>query len=328
MAAAAQGWAAERGAAAVCFPVVVLSVLAGMNVPSLQVRKYARNSGRFSMASQVFVGRQRELAVLAELAAKARADQPQVVLVEGEAGMGKSSLITRFVPAVGGTAVLRASGEEGESTLSYGVISQVAAAARSLGAATPALLSGELAAGHVVWTYNKALPVLGGDSAFTVRGSGVLPVADTPYGRLTTVICFDASYPGLLRQAGQKGADILLVPTHQDYPFEESANAAQAVYRAIENGTSLVRPSGDGTSLMTDYLGRVIASQNYSASNNGILLANVPTAGVSTISSRIGDAFAYLCTIGLLLGIHQARRAKRSEKRTSATAPPKQPQAV
>ena len=40
------------------------------------------------MASQVFVGRQRELAVLAELAAKARADEPQVVLIEGEAGMG------------------------------------------------------------------------------------------------------------------------------------------------------------------------------------------------------------------------------------------------
>ena len=97
------------------------------------------------MASQVFVGRQRELAVLAGLAAKARADQPQVVLVEGEAGMGKSSLLAKLVPAVGGTAVLRASGDEGESNLSYGVISQVAAAARSLGVATPALLSGELA---------------------------------------------------------------------------------------------------------------------------------------------------------------------------------------
>jgi len=97
------------------------------------------------MASQVFVGRQRELAVLAELTARARADQPQAVLVEGEAGMGKSSLITRFVPAVSGAAVLRASGEEGESSLSYGVISQVAAAAGSLGVAAPALLSGELA---------------------------------------------------------------------------------------------------------------------------------------------------------------------------------------
>lgn len=97
------------------------------------------------MASQVFVGRGRELAVLAELAARARADQPQVVLVEGDAGMGKSSLLARFVSAVSGAAVLRASGDEGESGLSYGVICQVAAAARSLGVATPALLSGELA---------------------------------------------------------------------------------------------------------------------------------------------------------------------------------------
>ncbi|HXZ75899.1 MAG TPA: AAA family ATPase, partial [Streptosporangiaceae bacterium] len=97
------------------------------------------------MASQVFVGRQRELAVLAELAARARADQPQVVLVEGDAGMGKSSLITQFAPMVSATAVLRASGEEGESSLCYGVISQVAAAAGSLGVAAPALLSGGLA---------------------------------------------------------------------------------------------------------------------------------------------------------------------------------------
>ena len=183
-------------------------------------------------------------------------------------------------------------------------------------------------AGTVVWTYNKTYPVVPNESAVTVRGSGVLPVADTPYGRLTTAICNDLEYPGLLRQAGQKGADILLAPNHEVYSFQASYRAGEQVYRAIENGTSLIRPDGDGISLMTDYLGRVIASQNYSASNNGIMLADVPTAGVSTISSRIGDAFAYLCTIGLLLGIHLARRAKRSEKRTSATAPPKQPQAV
>ena len=184
-------------------------------------------------------------------------------------------------------------------------------------------------AGSVVWTYDKTYPVgPGGESAIDVRGSGVLPVADTPYGRLTTAICNDLEYPGLLRQAGQEGADILLAPNHEIYSFQASYRAGEQVYRAIENGTSLIRPDGDGISLMTDYLGRVIASQNYSASNNGIMLASVPTRGVSTIYSHIGDAFAYLCTIGLVLGIHLARRAKRSEKRTSATAPPKQPQAV
>jgi len=89
-----------------------------------------------------------------------------------------------------------------------------------------------------------------------------------------------------------------------------------------------VRPTGDGISLMTDYLGRVIASQNYSASNDGILLGSVPTRGVSTIYSRIGDVFAYLCTLGLLLGIHLARVAKRNAKRASPPAEVKEPQLV
>ena len=148
----------------------------------------------------------------------------------------------------------------------------------------------------------------------------MLPVADTPYGRLTTVICNDVGDPGLLRQAGRNGAGILLVPTHETVTFEASANAAQVVYRAIENGTSVIRPSGGDISLMTDYQGRVIASQNYSASNNGILLASVPTTGVWTLYSRIGDVFAYLCTLGLLLGIHLARVAKRNSARSSQAA--------
>ena len=180
-----------------------------------------------------------------------------------------------------------------------------------------------------MWTYNKTYPVvLSGESAITVRGSGVLPVADTPYGRLSTAICNDVTYPGYLRQAGQKGADILLVPTNEPSSVWASADATETTYRTIENGTSLIRPAGDGISLMTDYLGRVIASQNYSASNNGIIVASVPTTGVSTIYSHIGDDFAYLCTLGLVLGIHLARRAKRSEKRTSPPTEVKEPQAV
>ena len=59
--------------------------------------------------------------------------------------MGKSSLITKLVPTVSSAAVLRASGEEGESDLGYGVVSQIASAARGLGVATPATLGGELA---------------------------------------------------------------------------------------------------------------------------------------------------------------------------------------
>lgn len=98
-----------------------------------------------STATPVFVGRQRELALLSELAAKTRADQPQVVLVEGEAGIGKSAFLVKLASTLGRAAVLRASGEESEANLGYGVIAQVASAARRLSVATPALLGDQLA---------------------------------------------------------------------------------------------------------------------------------------------------------------------------------------
>lgn len=85
------------------------------------------------MAGEVFVGRQRELALLAQLAAKARTDQPQVALIEGDAGMGKSTLLAKFLPGLGDAALLRASGDEAESDLGYGVVSQLINSANGCG---------------------------------------------------------------------------------------------------------------------------------------------------------------------------------------------------
>ena len=53
-------------------------------------------SGRYPRPERVFVGRQRELDALAAALAAARAGQPQVVLIQGDGGMGKSSLIYEF----------------------------------------------------------------------------------------------------------------------------------------------------------------------------------------------------------------------------------------
>jgi apolipoprotein N-acyltransferase len=175
--------------------------------------------------------------------------------------------------------------------------------------------------GTVIWTYNKTHGVFPTETTVEIAGPGVLPVADTPYGRLTTAICNDVGYPELLRQAGQNQAGILLVPTHEIYSFEASADAAEAVYRAVENGTSLVRPAGNGISLITDYQGRVIASQDYSGSG-GIMLAAVPARGTWTLYSHTGDVFAYLCALSLILlaGLafaHRTHPAAVSHPRTA-----------
>jgi DNA-binding CsgD family transcriptional regulator/tetratricopeptide (TPR) repeat protein len=81
----------------------------------------------------VFVGRAAELAVLEAAAAAARGGQPTVVLVEGEAGIGKSTLLARFASGLAGATVLRASGDEAELRLPYGIVGQLVASELSEG---------------------------------------------------------------------------------------------------------------------------------------------------------------------------------------------------
>jgi ATP/maltotriose-dependent transcriptional regulator MalT len=76
-----------------------------------------------------FIGRTGELALLGAEMQAARAGWPRVVLVEGEAGIGKSSLLSHFVSGHRDVCVLRASGEETEMLLPWGVADQLLAAA-------------------------------------------------------------------------------------------------------------------------------------------------------------------------------------------------------
>ncbi|HET8844504.1 MAG TPA: nitrilase-related carbon-nitrogen hydrolase [Ktedonobacteraceae bacterium] len=56
--------------------------------------------------------------------------------------------------------------------------------------------------GKVLWTYDKAHP---GMTMPTVKdGPGIVPVVDTSYGRLASVICIDAWYSDLMRQTQQR----------------------------------------------------------------------------------------------------------------------------
>src|ERR1022692_3923833 len=72
-----------------------------------------------------FVGRQSELHILGERLAAAGMGHPQVVCVEGEAGEGKSTLLSRFLGSLSNAVVLEAGGDEAETLLSYGIIDQL-----------------------------------------------------------------------------------------------------------------------------------------------------------------------------------------------------------
>ncbi len=72
-----------------------------------------------------FVGRQGELRILGERLAAAELGHPQVVYVEGEAGGGKSTLLSRFLGSLADAVVLEVAGDEAETLLSYGIIDQL-----------------------------------------------------------------------------------------------------------------------------------------------------------------------------------------------------------
>jgi predicted ATPase len=88
----------------------------------------------FGRSARVFVGRLPELALLRAALAAARGGEPQVVLIQGEAGIGKSSLVSEFLDGQRGVPVVAASGEEAEAFLPYGVVQQLTAGAAAVSA--------------------------------------------------------------------------------------------------------------------------------------------------------------------------------------------------
>jgi apolipoprotein N-acyltransferase len=179
--------------------------------------------------------------------------------------------------------------------------------------------------GNVVWTYEKTHPAPGEQGLF-ILGDGKVPIVESPYGRLANVICFDADYPGTMRQAGQAGADLMLVPS-DDWQEIDPLHTQHATFRAIENGYSLVRETSKGLSITVDYEGRVLSASDYFTTDNQVMVAYVPVHGVRTIYATIGDLFAWLCIIGLLTLTGLAiMRGRRPRSEIAATIPLPEPQ--
>lgn len=162
--------------------------------------------------------------------------------------------------------------------------------------------------GNVLWHYLKAKPVPGDPD---VAGDGHIRFADTPYGRLSAAICYDLDFPSLMRQAGRNGADVLFAPT-LDWKAIKEIHARLAVFRAVENGFSLVRPASNGLSLAVDYQGRVLAAMDHFTARDRVLIAQVPTRGVTTLYSRLGDVFPWLCVAGFVAFVALAVARRRA----------------
>jgi apolipoprotein N-acyltransferase len=153
--------------------------------------------------------------------------------------------------------------------------------------------------GTVAWEYYKAHPVPGGEAAMSITHDRKLRVLDTPFGRLTSVICFDADFPQLLAQAGSLRADIVLDPSN-DWRAIDPWHTQMASFRAIEQGVNLVRQTSLGLSAAFDFQGRTLASMDHYLTSDRVLVSHVPTQGVHTVYAQFGDWFAWFSLAGLV----------------------------
>jgi apolipoprotein N-acyltransferase len=144
--------------------------------------------------------------------------------------------------------------------------------------------------GQVAWSYDKTHPT----PMEPMRpGTDPVPVRDTPYGRLASVICYDADFPDLVRLP----VDVLLVPS-ADWSGFEYLHAQKAVFRAVENGYSVVRAASHGVSTVIDGQGRVLAQNDSFTTRAPVLVAAVPVQPrITTVYHRIGDVFGWLCVV-------------------------------
>jgi apolipoprotein N-acyltransferase len=133
----------------------------------------------------------------------------------------------------------------------------------------------------------------------TLKGNGEIDTVQTPYGGLAGIICWDTNFPNIVRQVGQQHAAILLSPA-KEWEGINPMHAEMAVFRAIENGVSLIRQSDEGMSIVVDGYGRTLGTGEGLANSGNYFLVEVPTSGPTTLYPLIGNVVGILATIGLV----------------------------
>ncbi|MBI3174836.1 MAG: carbon-nitrogen hydrolase family protein [Chloroflexi bacterium] len=158
----------------------------------------------------------------------------------------------------------------------------------------------------------------GNDFEGSLKGDGILQTVDTPFGKLSAVICWDADFPTVIKQAGQQHVDLLFVPSN-DWLEVKDIHAGMASFRAVENGLVIFRQTGEGVSSVVDAYGhelnRVDRFEENASGFTGIQNIQVPLSTLNTLYPSVGDLLGNATLVGLagLLIAFWLTRKKKSQ---------------
>ncbi len=151
----------------------------------------------------------------------------------------------------------------------------------------------------IIGTYRKLHSYIS-EPRWARDGDLGMPVWETPLGRLTCLICMDASYFEAGRIPALHGADVLLFPTNW---LEEKSPSSSWIARAFENGCYLIAANRYGRERGVQFSGGSCvvnpdgSLQSYQDNGEGIVYGEVNLASChdkrwGNQQARVGDRLA------------------------------------
>ncbi|GAA0716157.1 nitrilase [Dactylosporangium roseum] len=139
--------------------------------------------------------------------------------------------------------------------------------------------------------YDKQHLVPGWEDDFT-PGNELVSLPDTQIG---LAICKDMDYPALARRYAGQGVSVLLVPA-LDVDRDGWLHSRSAMVRGVETAVPIARSAGRGRLTASDANGRVLADIRTTAGTTATTVT-LPAGPSTTLYVRLGDWFAWLCSV-------------------------------
>ncbi|MCC7243460.1 MAG: apolipoprotein N-acyltransferase [Acidobacteria bacterium] len=123
----------------------------------------------------------------------------------------------------------------------------------------------------------------------------------------STAICYEVTYPSLMREAVRQGSELLTTVTNDAWYGESSApfqHFEMAAMRAIEQGRYLVRAANTGISGIVDPYGRVIARTRLGETT--VVVGEARFVQARTLYATMGDRVAHAAIVLTVLALAAA----------------------
>lgn len=136
-----------------------------------------------------------------------------------------------------------------------------------------------------------------------------LTLMPEPSGTWGVAICKDMDFTPLSRQYGNAGTGLMLVPAW-DFNLDRVEHGHMAIMRGVEGGFAIVRSAKLSNLTVSDDRGRILAETQTDTAPFATLLADVPVEHDATLYLRLGDWFAWLAMVTLVVTLAQLFRPR------------------